>query len=45
MKPDESRTVYEGTLIDVTVERWGEHEREIVEQTSAAAAASTSPTA
>jgi ADP-ribose pyrophosphatase len=31
MKPDESRTVYDGTLIDVTVERWGDHEREIVE--------------
>jgi ADP-ribose pyrophosphatase len=31
MKPDESRTVYDGTLIDVTLERWGKHEREIVE--------------
>jgi ADP-ribose pyrophosphatase len=31
MKPDESRTVYDGTLIDVTLERWGDHEREIVE--------------
>ena len=31
MKPDESRTVYGGTLIDVTLERWGDHEREIVE--------------
>jgi ADP-ribose pyrophosphatase len=31
MKPDSARTVYEGTLISVTVERWGEHEREIVE--------------
>ena len=29
--PDESRTVYEGKLLAVTVERWGEHEREIVE--------------
>ena len=31
MKPDEVRTVYRGKLIDVTIERWGEHEREIVE--------------
>lgn len=31
MKPDRSRTVYDGNLFDVTVERWGEHEREIVE--------------
>jgi ADP-ribose pyrophosphatase len=30
MKPDETRTVYDGTLIDVVVERWGEREREIV---------------
>ena len=30
MKPDSSRTAYDGTLIGVTVERWGEHEREIV---------------
>jgi ADP-ribose pyrophosphatase len=31
VKPDESRTVYDGKLIDVTLERWGKHEREIVE--------------
>ena len=31
MKPDESRTVYDGTLVDVTLESWGDHEREIVE--------------
>jgi ADP-ribose pyrophosphatase len=31
MTPDESRIVYDGDLIDVTLERWGEHEREIVE--------------
>ena len=31
MRPDESRTVYDGNLIDVTLERWGDHEREIVE--------------
>jgi ADP-ribose diphosphatase len=35
--PDESRRVYEGALIDVTVERWGEHEREIVEHPGAVA--------
>jgi ADP-ribose pyrophosphatase len=37
MKPDASRTVYDGTLFDVTVERWGEHEREIVEHPGAVA--------
>jgi ADP-ribose pyrophosphatase len=37
MKPDDARTVYDGTLIDVTVERWGEHEREIVEHPGAVA--------
>jgi ADP-ribose pyrophosphatase len=37
MKPDESRSVYDGKLIDVTVERWGEHEREIVEHPGAVA--------
>jgi ADP-ribose pyrophosphatase len=31
VKPDEVRSVYRGKLIDVTVERWGDHEREIVE--------------
>jgi len=31
VRPDEARTVYDGKLIDVTLERWGEHEREIVE--------------
>jgi ADP-ribose pyrophosphatase len=31
VKPDASRTVYEGKLIDVTLERWGDNEREIVE--------------
>jgi ADP-ribose diphosphatase len=36
-RPDESRTVYEGRLIDVTVERWGGHEREIVEHPGAVA--------
>jgi ADP-ribose pyrophosphatase len=37
VKPDESRTVYDGKLFDVVVERWGEHEREIVEHPGAVA--------
>jgi ADP-ribose pyrophosphatase len=37
VKPDESRTVYGGNLFDVTLERWGEHEREIVEHPGAVA--------
>ena len=37
MKPDSSRIVYDGTLFDVVVERWGEHEREIVEHPGAVA--------
>jgi ADP-ribose diphosphatase len=37
MKPDGSRTVYDGKLVDVVVERWGEHEREIVEHPGAVA--------
>jgi len=37
VKPDESRTVYDGRLIDVTLERWGDREREIVEHPGAAA--------
>lgn len=37
MKPDASRTVYDGKLFDVTVERWGDHEREIVEHPGAVA--------
>ena len=37
MKPDESREVYRGRLIGVTVERWGELEREIVEHPGAVA--------
>ena len=35
--PDEARTVYRGRLIDVTVERWGTREREIVEHPGAVA--------
>jgi ADP-ribose pyrophosphatase len=37
VKPDDARTVYDGKLIDVVVERWGEHEREIVEHPGAVA--------
>jgi ADP-ribose pyrophosphatase len=37
MKPDESRRVYDGKLIDVTVEQWGDNVREIVEHPSAVA--------
>jgi ADP-ribose pyrophosphatase len=37
VKPDASKTVYDGNLIDVTVERWGDHEREIVEHPGAVA--------
>jgi ADP-ribose pyrophosphatase len=37
MTPDSARTVYDGKLIDVTLERWGDHEREIVEHPGAVA--------
>jgi ADP-ribose pyrophosphatase len=37
MKPDEARVVYEGKLMSVTVERWGKHEREIVDHPGAVA--------
>ena len=37
MKPDSWRTVFDGKLIDVTLERWGNHEREIVEHPGAVA--------
>jgi ADP-ribose pyrophosphatase len=37
VKPDSARTVYDGNLLDVTLERWGEHEREIVEHPGAVA--------
>jgi ADP-ribose pyrophosphatase len=37
MRPDESHVVYDGKLFDVTVERWGEHDREIVEHPGAVA--------
>ena len=35
MRPDDARTVYDGKLISVTLEQWGEHEREIVEHPGA----------
>jgi ADP-ribose pyrophosphatase len=31
MKPDASRTVYDGKLVDVVLERWGDRDVEIVE--------------
>ena len=31
MRPDEERLAWEGRLFDVVVERWGEHERELVD--------------
>jgi ADP-ribose diphosphatase len=37
MRPDSARTAYRGRLFDVTVERWGDHEREIVEHPGAVA--------
>jgi ADP-ribose pyrophosphatase len=37
MRPDASRTAYDGKLVGVTVELWGEHEREIVEHPGAVA--------
>ena len=37
MNPDGSKTVYDGKLIDVVVERWGDHEREIVDHPGAVA--------
>jgi len=37
LEPDSARRVYEGRLVGLTVERWGEHEREIVEHPGAVA--------
>jgi ADP-ribose pyrophosphatase len=37
MRPDASHTAYDGKLVGVTVELWGEHEREIVEHPGAVA--------
>lgn len=36
-EPDAARRVYEGRLLGLTVEQWGEHEREIVEHPGAVA--------
>jgi ADP-ribose diphosphatase len=37
MQPDSSETAYDGKLIDVIIERWGDNEREIVEHPGAVA--------
>ena len=37
MRPDASESVYRGKLLGVTLERWGDHEREIVEHPGAVA--------
>ena len=37
LEPDSARRVYEGRLLALTVERWGENEREIVEHPGAVA--------
>lgn len=37
MEPDSAETVWRGKLLALTVERWGDHEREIVEHPGAVA--------
>ena len=37
MKPDSVETIYEGHLIDLVLEQWGENEREIVQHPGAVA--------
>jgi ADP-ribose pyrophosphatase len=37
VRPDSASTVYDGKLVDVTIERWGDNEREIVEHPGAVA--------
>lgn len=37
MRPDEASTVWKGTMLAVTVERWGDARREIVERADSAA--------
>jgi ADP-ribose pyrophosphatase len=37
LEPDSAQRVYQGALIGLTVEQWGEHEREIVEHPGAVA--------
>jgi ADP-ribose pyrophosphatase len=36
-EPDSSRRVFDGTLLGLTIEQWGDHEREIVEHPGAVA--------
>jgi ADP-ribose pyrophosphatase len=35
VKPDSARTAWQGKLLAVTLEQWGEHEREVVEHPGA----------
>ena len=37
MRPDSSERAWQGRLLGITLERWGEHEREIVEHPGAVA--------
>ena len=37
LEPDSAERVWEGRLLGLTVERWGKHEREIVEHPGAVA--------
>ena len=37
LRPDSARRVYDGRLLGLTVEQWGNHEREIVEHPGAVA--------
>ena len=37
LQPDSAQRVYEGQLLGLTVERWGDHKREIVEHPGAVA--------
>jgi ADP-ribose pyrophosphatase len=37
MKPDEMRTIFEGSMVDLVVERWGDKEREVVRHKGAVA--------
>jgi len=41
VNPDSVRRVFEGRVISVVVERWGEHEREVVEHPGAVAIVAT----
>jgi ADP-ribose pyrophosphatase len=36
-EPDSARRIYDGRLLGLTVEQWGEHEREVVEHPGAVA--------